>query len=730
MPDGTMRFCQQCHAMQPLSGFEGLRRTCIESMARHNARRRERKFRAAATVIAGLERVGSETHGGVTRSGPGSRGHSLLAGDQDTTVSAEDSATLMLRSRDADAELGTSVVAVVGLQRFELEVKLPFCATPAFLPPGDLLHAALEDSLGSAMDTASVAVAPGCVRLVIDGMQRTCAEADAHSTSMAQQLAALLRQRGGQHAAGARVAGLCSDAAPPSIMPLAAVLLPPAAGTADDVAVLATGVLPAGAAHLAVRCWGRDVRCDVGARPPGQVALHVNTLPQGGGCLLVEARGSDGERLHRPRAVVASRDAALVEELNDAYRRCVLPEAAMQAVLHVTGDALTPHATWEVRCAAAAAVSCAGFGATLRQLLHVAEGYEAGAGDALAVVASSHASSAAAMSALHAVAPAAAWADAANRMRTALSDDSSQPHCAAFCALRLAQTDANASPAVVRLLKAMFTVLLRSAENDVDLALDAEDAAAESAAYEAFRTLYCVHEHFISHALALLGFLLRLQKAVTALRRDSWPSDAAMGPSAAALMRGFKLHPLAPGAPLVQPRSVPWQDVVRSLRVFVWYSLLALLPGHLVTFYVSWRVRNSGRAPSARVSLWVLCYANCFLYCTNNLVGDLCIVYATGAAPEWPVGPPTLLHSLFMLWVWRKALFTPALVRATMLVTAFTSLGPLLLVAGPRVVFGNAANTLLAATIMLTTTLAGARERTLKAAYAASMQQRSKAKQA
>ena len=723
MLDGAMRFCQHCHALQPLSGFEGQRRTCTESLARHNARRRERKSRAAAAVMAGLERVGSETHGGVTRSGPGSRDS-----PQDTTVSGEDSATLVLRPQDADADLGASVMAVVGLQRFNVEVKLPSCPTPASLPSGDVLHAALADSMGGVMDTMSVAIVPGCVRLVIDGMQPISAQSAAHATAIAQQLAALLRRRGGQHAAGARVAGLYSDAAPPSIMPLAAVLLPPAAGAADVMAVPATCVLPAGAAHLAVRCWGRNVRCDVGAG--GQVTLHVGAVPHAGGCLLVEARGSDGERLHRPRAVVASRDAALVEELNEAYRRGMLPEEAMQAVLHVLGDALTPYTTWEVRCAAAAAVSRAGLGATLRQLCQVAEGYEAGAGEALAVVASSHASSAATLSALHAVTPAAAWADAANRMRTALSDDSFQPHCAAFCALRLAQTDANASPATVRLLKAVSTVLLRSAEDAADLALDAEDAAAERAAYEAFRTLYCAHEHFITHSLALLGFLLRLQKAVTALRRDSWPSDAEMGPSAAALMRGFKLHPMSPGAPLVQPRSVPWQDVVPSLHVFVWYSLLALLPGHLVTFYVSWRVRNSGRAPSPRVFLWVLCYANCFLYCSNNLVGDLCIMYATGAAPEWPVGPPTLLHSLFMLWVWRKALFTPALVRATMLVTAATSLGPLLLVAGPRVVFGNAANTLLAATVTLTAAFAGARERTLKAAYAASVQQRSKAKQA
>ena len=758
MGDGVMRFCQKwcvslgkylrgvhtlaltlpplalllsfSHVLQPLAAFDGLQRTCSESLARHNARRRARKPRAVDTLVAGLERVGSDTSGGgAGLSGPGAQ-DSLQDSPEDTATaggSADDASggpTLTLRRRDGGADLGASVMAVVGLQRFNVEVKLPSCPTPASLPSGDVLQAVLEDSLGSVMDTTSVAIVPGCVRLVIDGMQRAGNEAAAHAIGMAQQLADMLRQRGGQQAAGARMAGLCSDAAPSSLFPLAAILLPPADGASDEVAVPATSVLPAGAKRLAVRCWGRDVRCDLGAG--GQVSLHLSAVPYAGGCLLVEARGSDGERLHRPRAVVASRDAALVEELNDAFSRGLLPEEAMQAVLHVLGDALTPHTTWEVRCSAAAAVSRAGLGASLRQLCQVAEGYETGAGDELAVVASSHASSPAALSALHAVAPAAAWADAARRMRTALSEDSYQlPHCAAYCAFRAAQADADASPAAVRLLKAVSTVLLRTAEDDVDLALDAEDDAAETEAYEAFRALQCAHEHFVAHTLGLLGLLLRLRKAFTALGHAAWPTDAELGPSSAAILRAFQLHPLASGASLVEPRSVPWQNVVSSLRVFAWYGVLVMLPAHAAAFFLSWRLRQ-GRAPPARVYYVVLGVAVSFAYATGHAVGDACIMHSTGAAPEWPVDVNTVLHSLFTLWVWRKALFVPVVVRLSMLGFFLCFFAPLLVVAGPRVLLGNVANAALIVAFTVTAVRAGARERAMRALFAA----RGKAKQA
>ena len=736
MEDGSVtRFCQRCHSLHAVSEFDGELRTCKTSLAKHNARRRQRKTRTAANVASGLERIGSDTRGGSSAGrASGSDSHDAAAAPSPVGETAR--ATLMLRPRGADAaDLGAALRAVLALERFTVEVKLPNCPTPASLPPGDVLRAALGESLESVIDTACVSIAPGCVRLIIDGMMGrhhlSTAEAAAQTQAMAQQLAVMLRRHGGA-AAGARVVGLCDEVAPRSLFPLSALLMPPASDDAGMVTLPATCALPAGAAHLAVRCWGRDVRCNIDAS--GRVTLQLGAVPYAGGCLLVEARSSDGQRMHRPRAVVASRDPALVAELNDTYLSSALlsDDEDMQAVLHVLGDALTPHGTWEVQCAAAKAAAILGWGAALRELCSVADSYNAGYGDELAVVASSHAMSASSASAMYARAPAAAWADAASRLQSALSDDTFElPHLAAYCALRMARSDAGASQDVVRLLQAVSAVLLRDAEDDVDLALDEEDEAAETAAYEAFRALYCAHEHFITHALGLLGFLLRLQKAVVAMGRESWPTDAEMGPSAAALMRGFRLHPLASGAPLVEPRSLPWPAVVRSLQVFVGYSILVLLPCHLLGFYFSWRLVHGRRAPSARVYYAVLCYVNCWEYCTNNLVGDLCILHAAGAAPEWPVGPPTLLHSFFILWVWRKALFTPALERMTMAFTALSSFGPLLYVAGPRVVFGNAANALLAATILFTAVRAGGLERKLKAKFAASrMRSVGKAKQA
>jgi len=424
--------------------------------------------------------------------------------------------------------------------------------------------------------------------------------------------------------------------------------------------------------------------------------------------------------------VVASRDAALVDEVNDAYRRSALQEDDMQAVLHILGDALSKNATWEVRCNAAKAAAVLGWGAALRELCKVAA-----EGDELAVVASTHALSAASLSALRERAPAAAWADAASRLRSALSDDSFElPHHAAYCASRLAESEANADPAVLRLLRAVSMVLLRDAEDAVDLVLDAGDEAACTEAYERYRALQCAHEHFVANALGLLGFVLRLHKSVTALGRDSWPSDAEIGHAAAAILRGFRLHPIAAGAPLVEPRSVPWPVVVRALRVFVAYSVLVLLPFHLVAFFLTWRMRYRSRAPSVAVYYAVLGYANAFVHLTGHLIGDLCILYAAGAAPEWPVGPPTLLHSFFLLWVWRKALLPPTLTRVSMLWCVVCFMGPLLVVAGPVVVLGNAAHVVNVAAVIWTAMRAGERERAMRRTFVATTTRGAKAKQA
>ena len=725
LDDGSLgRFCQLCHVVQPAAEFYGEQRTCAASLARHNARRRERKRKAAADLVSGFERVGSETNAGASGGGTnGASGHSSEPGSPHggeaapAAASPPDAArgvSLVLRPVDGGADLGSAIADVMALQRFTVEVKLPHCHSPASLPAGDVLRTALGVSLGaSLLDSASVSIAPGCVRLVIDCMTD---QPQGNGAKAAHHLAAVLRRTCGAAAAGARAAGLRTNPAPAALLPLAAVLLPP---NGDITTVPAPCSLPAGA-RLAVRCAGRDVRCGVSAS--GTVTLQRLTyaVPGAGGCLLVEARGSDGERLHRPRAVVASRNPALVAELNAAAARGDLPEDVMQAVLHALGEALRPNAPWAVQRAGAEVASRAGWGATLAGVCAAAEATSPGGGDVLAVVASPHAGSPAAMAALHAVAPAAAWADAAARLRTALGVDAfEQPHLAAYGALTAAQAEPGASPAVVRLLAAMHTLLLRTAEDEVDVALDAADAADDAAAYEAFRALHCAHEHFVAHTLGLFGFVMRLSKTVTVLIRDAWPTDAELGRTAAAILRGMRLHPLQRGLPLVDPRSVPWPTVLASLRVFVAYSVLFLLPNHIAAFTLSWRLR-AGRAPSARVYYAVYGISGCFVYLTGHLLGDLCIMAATGAAPEWPVGPPTLLHAFFLLWVWRKAIFVPSVVRMNMAWCFICFMGPLLAVEGPRVVFANAAHAVLAFALAVTAALAGRRERAMQAAWVAS----------
>jgi SBP domain len=722
--DGTLgRVCKRCHTLHALSEFDGNLRTCASSLALHNARRRLRKTQAAANnTVAGIERAGGSNTNQEASSTPSEPGSPETQPSSGATPPTDPGApTLLLRPRAAGGSLGADVMAILALQRFTIEVKLPACSTPAALPSGDVLADALQACLGSnssLIDTACVSIAPGCVRLIVDALLDTNA-APAQEQATAQQLANVLKRRGGAAARGARVAGMCHEAAPASLFPLAALLLPPAGSSTgdDDVTVPATCVLPAGAAHLAVRCRGRHVRC-TGA---GQLTLQSSAVPHAGGCLLVEARGSDGERLHRPRAVVASRDAAMVTELNEAYQRGVVPEHVMQAMLHVIGDALTLRAVWEVRCAAAKAAARAGWSATLRALCAGAESYQPGGGDEVAVAASAHVDAASSISVLHAVAPAAAWKEAARRLRSALvaADPVEVPHCAAFLALRDAQSDVNAPAAAVRVLRAAAAVLQRAAEDAVDVALDVDDNAIELAEFEAFRALRGSQECFLSHALSLLSCLVRLHKTMTLLSRPSWPSDAELGSSGSSILRGFRLHPRTPGAPPVEVRSVPWQDVLIGLRWYAMYSVLFLYPFHLAAFYFSWRLRN-GHVPPVRVYYGVLAYWFAAVWVTGHLVCDLCILYATGGAPEWPTGIPTLLHAAFIFWIWRKPLFNPPVIRMIMAWCACCYFSTLLAVAGPRVVFTNEANVAVASVLMFVAVRAGPRERALKAAFASS----------
>ena len=761
MDDGRTlgRVCKRCHALHPLTAFEGPLRTCAASLAIHNQRRcvarahrafapfarrafcasrllpdclahlrcrRARKAQAqAATVVNALEAVASgDAVEAVVASAPVSSPGSPETQPPPTAASPS-LPTLVLRQRDAGsaADLGRDVLAVLALKRFTVEVKLPHCATPASLPAGDVLADALFAWLGSSssgssvlLDTATVSIAPGCVRLVVDAFLDDVATGGGAAT--AQHLAAVLRRTCGAAARGAHAAGLCCDAAQAALFPLAAVLLPP-----NDVAlpVPALCALPPSPARLAVRCGGRNVRC-VASPGEGSLSLQLGSVPGPGGCLLVEARGSDGERLHRPRAVVASRDPALVAELNAAAARGELPDDVMQAVLHVLGDALSPRSTLAVRCAAARAASLAGWGATLAELCAAADSARPGGGAVVAVAASAYATSAPAIAALHAVAPPAAWAEAAARLRAALGADSSEmPHCAAFVAFTSAQADPTASAASLRLLAAVHACLLHTAEDDVDVALDAADIAAETAAFHAFRARTSAQAFFVSHALGLLAAFMRLHKTASLLGRTTWPTDAELGPSGADLVLGFRLHPVQAGAPLLTPRDVPWADVLPSLRLYVAFTVAVALPFQLVAFILSYRLMN-GHVPSPRWYYGVFAYWFMAAYIGGHAVCDLCILRAAGAAPEWPAGIPTLMHSVFILLVWRKALFKPPLVHVTMAWCAACYFATLLAVAGPTVVFvSNPTNAILAAVIAFCFARAGPRERALRAAYAVSL---------
>ena len=687
--------------------------------------RRARKAQAqAATVVTALEAIASgDGVEAVVASAPVSS-----PGSPDTqappTAASPSLPTLLLRQRDAGsgADLGRDILAVLALKRFTVEVKLPYCPTPASLPAGHLLADALHAWLGSSssgssvlLDTATVSIAPGCVRLIVDAFRDDVATGGGAPT--AQHLAAVLRRTCGAAAKGAHAAGLCCDAAPAALFPLA-VLLPP-----NDVAlsVPARCALHPSPARLAVRCGGRNVRC-VASPGEGIFSLQPGSVPGPGGCLLVEARGSDGERLHRPRACVASRDRALVAELNAAAARGELPDDVMQAVLHVLGDALSPQSTLAVRCAAARAAALAGWGATLAALCAAADSARPGGGAVVAVAASAYATSAPAIAALHAVAPPAAWAEAAARLRAALGADASEiPHCAAFVAFTSAQADATASAASVRLLAAVHTWLLHTAEDDVDVALDAADVAAETAAFHAFRARTSAQAFFVSHALGLLAAFMRLHKTASLLGRTTWPTDTELGSSGAELVRGFRLHPVQAGAPLLTPRDVPWADVLPSLRLYVAFTVVMALPFQLVAFILSYRLLN-GHVPSPRWYYGVFAYWFMAAYIGGHAVCDLCILRAAGAAPEWPTGIPTLMHAVFILLVWRKALFKPPLVHVTMAWCAACYFATLLAVAGPTVVFvSNPTNAILAAVIAFCFARAGFRERAPRAAYAVSL---------
>ena len=190
--------------------------------------RRARKAQAqAATVVTALEAIASgDGVEAVVASAPVSS-----PGSPDTqappTAASPSLPTLLLRQRDAGsgADLGRDILAVLALKRFTVEVKLPYCPTPASLPAGHLLADALHAWLGSSssgssvlLDTATVSIAPGCVRLIVDAFRDDVATGGGAPT--AQHLAAVLRRTCGAAAKGAHAAGLCCDAAPAGTMSL------------------------------------------------------------------------------------------------------------------------------------------------------------------------------------------------------------------------------------------------------------------------------------------------------------------------------------------------------------------------------------------------------------------------------------------------------------------------------------------------------------------------------
>jgi hypothetical protein len=458
-------------------------------------------------------------------------------------------------------------------------------------------------------------------------------------------------------------------------------------------------------------------------------------------------------------------------------------DAAMQRVMRVLGDALRPHAPLRVRQAAAAAAVWLGWDAAAAALLRVMQaehdtavaqserGEEDDASTAVALHMAAHALAArtagcapnadAVMEALSPVlgAPAADVAAAAWRVACAAllhaseEDGHADPACA-VAAARHAVARSDAPPALkARALHVLRAVGLLVREREAAAAehtpVDDEAAGAgghaapdlapgalpssalaedeaEERAYDAF---LMAENRSMWQATSVLGLLGAVMYVVQAVRqvawRDDWPSPHDLAVSLPMLEATALRRPawVRDAARVVRPRDVPWPAVRRATAVYVAYSALVLIPAYVTLVMLAWRkvVPRWRHAPTHFVLLAV----------TDTISFQVCdalVFHACGAVPEYPVDVPMFVRALGALITVQRGMARPEVMRVVFAHRTLCHVGALVATGHGRVLLTNYAYAANAAVWLYCTVTVGARERKLRAAFAAQRRARSEKK--
>ena len=560
LADGsTARLCQRCHRLHPLSAFSGSKHSCREALAALAAatsRRRAARAAHSPQHVAPVSAAASPADGSDSSTAALAPEHACddvvawlsasvapagapaaAAAAAAASPDAAPALSVIARLKSSPGANLAAAAAALALHGFALHIKLPHCASPAQLPPPAALRGALGAALPDAAAPPSVALLPGCVRLLLDALLPSYTEVPSDAQAAAHVAAALRGSGLASHPAargatvtvgGARC--LLETPGPVETLPAddapAFWLAPQAAlsGVAGDdtVPLLPYDVQPSPA--LAARCGGHHVRLVAAGAP--RLRLHRGDVaaaaPAGGALLLMPAAAarSDAARV----VLLCGDDAALADEVNTACALLGLQQrnsatngtdddANMQRVLLVLGAALQPRAPLRVRQAAGAAAVWLGWAAAAAALVRVSQaehpssladephpGDECDAVTALALHMAAHASEARSAGCLRAAdavmaalatspgAPqpavaAAAWRLAGAALQRAGDAGHAEAGCAVAAALRDVQSAADVAPEVRAYARRVLhgvrrLVLERAALTDTDEDEGGDDDAA------------------------------------------------------------------------------------------------------------------------------------------------------------------------------------------------------------------------------------------------------------
>ena len=542
---------------------------------------------------------------------------------------------------------------------------------------------------------AALAAAPGPTGAYIRSQAAVTvrvgdAEAAASPVAEAAAWATQRRPRVGDAEAAASLTGLIITrsrvAAAPRPPPLAQLAL---LCTSDGVLSAAPHAPPL-AGPLACRLGAHVLPCALAA--DGRALL----LPASGleGALLVE-HVPEGAPLHRAgaaRPVLLTRDAAVAAEVAAALGRADRDDA--ERALLICGAALRPDAAVAVLAPAAALAARLNMPALLTRIsVALRERCVAGGAAfephflqllAAAVVARAHAAHGALLAA-HADAAAGATL-ASSLLRAARREGHALLPCALMEASELLNASAEPSPGVLRAASAVLAAIAASAAADdaaYDSADEAEGAAADAAmeALQAggfglaqggdkagFIAFMCDANLDAWRTIALLSLLVRTVHAWlywTYMRGEPGPEALlARGMWIRKQVHGLRFYdPADLAAPSMTAIDYPWATVLAAAPRYMAWSVLVLIPVHIVILLVACLSRLR---PFVRRHYEPLFASLLFLKLITYIFMDAFILHVSARVPRYAFAD-CVMHALGILFFFSNGMFGLRLTLATVL---------------------------------------------------------------